>query len=55
MSSKTDIEAAKKQRLTEVKNYQRCAGQIKMELDWLYDWILGLAIFVRYLQKVYNN
>lgn len=26
-----------------------------MKLDWLYDWISVLAIFVRHLRKVYDN
>lgn len=35
--SKFDIEAAKKLGPTGVKNYWRRAGQVEIELDWLYD------------------
>ena len=53
--SKADIETAKELGLTEVKNYSRRAGKVEMKLDWLYDWILALAIFVRHSRRVYNN
>ena len=53
--SKADIEAAKKLELIELNNYWRRAGQVEMELDWLHDWILVLATFVRHLQRVYDN
>ncbi len=28
---------------------------VEIELDWLYDWILALAIFMSHSHKVYNN
>ena len=33
------MEAAKELGRTRVKNYWRHAGQVKLELDWLDDWI----------------
>ena len=53
--SKADIEAAKELKLTRVKNYRRRAGQVEIELDWLHNWILALATFVRHSERVYNN
>ena len=53
--SKANIEAAKKQGLTRVKNFWKYTGQVEMKLDWLYNWIQALAIFVKNLQRVYNN
>lgn len=50
-----DIDVVKKLRLTEIKKYWKCAGQIEIKLNWLYDWISVLLIFVKYLRKVYNN
>lgn len=35
--SNTNINVIKKLELTRVKKYQRYVGQVKMELDWLYD------------------
>ena len=35
--SNVDIDAAKKMRLTRIKNYWRHAGQVEIELDWLHD------------------
>lgn len=35
--SNVDLDAAKKQRLTSIKKYWKCTGQIKLELDYLYD------------------
>lgn len=35
--SNTNLDAAKKWRLTGIKKYWRCAGQGEIELDWLYD------------------
>lgn len=29
--------------------------QVKLELDYLYNWILALAIFIRYLYRADNN
>lgn len=29
--------------------------QIEIKLDWLNDWIITLAIFVKYLYEVQNN
>ncbi len=53
--SDADLDVAKKLRLTSIKIYWRCAGQVEMELDWLYDWIPTLTIFVRYSRRMYNN
>lgn len=53
--SNTDINAAKKLGLTQIKKYQKCAGQVAIKLDQLYNQIPALAKFVKYLQKVYNN
>ncbi len=47
--------AAKELGQTGVKKYWRRAGQVEMELDWLYNWIPALLTFVRYSQKVYDN
>lgn len=53
--SNVNIDAAKKLELTEIKKYWRYTSQVEIELDWLYDQISILPIFVKYLQKVYNN
>ncbi len=53
--SNTDLDAAKEQGQIGIKKYWRRASQIEIELDWLYDWIPALAIFVRHLCKVYDN
>lgn len=50
-----DLDAVKEERLTGIKKYWRRAGQIEIELDWLHDWILILATFVRYLRRVYDS
>lgn len=50
-----DLNAAKKLGLTGVKKYQRCIGQFEIKLDWLYNQILVLAIFVRHLYRIYGN
>ena len=53
--SNADLDAAKELGLTSIKKYWRRAGQVKMELDWLHDWISVLAIFVRHSHKLYNK
>ncbi len=53
--SNVDIDVAKEQELTGVKKYWGRATQVKMELDWLHDWIPVLAIFVRHSQRIYDN
>ena len=52
--SNADLDATKKLGLTGMKKYWRWAGQVEIELDWLYDWILALATFVKYLCRVYD-
>ena len=51
VKSNTNLDAAKELNLTGIKKYW--VSEIK--LDWLYDQILVLATFVRYLYKMYNN
>lgn len=46
---------AKKLGLTRVKKYWRHTSQVEIELDWVHNWIPGLARFVRNLQRVYDN
>ena len=53
--SNANIDAAKELGLTGIKKYWRYAGQVEMELDWLHNWILAVATFVRHSHKVYNN
>lgn len=53
--SNMDMNVARKLGLTRVKKYWRCAGQVEIELNWLYDWILVLTIFLEHSQRVYNN
>ncbi len=53
--SDADLDAAKELGLTGIKKYWRHAGQVEIELDWLYDWIPTLAIFVKHLHRVYDN
>ena len=53
--SDAELDAAKKQGLNGIKKYSRCAGQVEMELDWLHNWFLALAIFVRHSHRLYNN
>lgn len=50
-----DMNVAKKLGLTSIKKYQRRARQYEIELDCLYEQIPALAIFVRYLRRVYDN
>ena len=35
--SNTDLDTAKKLGLTGIKKYWRCASQVEIELDWLYN------------------
>ncbi len=54
--SNADLDAAKKLGLTAgIKKYWGRAGQVEIKLDWLYDWILALVIFVRHSRRVYDN
>lgn len=53
--SNVNIDIAKKLKLIGVKKYKECASQVEIELIWLYDWILPLVMFLRNLQKLYNN
>ena len=53
--SNVDLDVAKKLGLTDIKKFWRHAGYVEIVLDWLYDWILAFAIFVRYLCRVYDN
>ncbi len=53
--SVVDLDAVKELGLTGIKKYWRRAGQVEMELDWLHDWILALATFVRHSRSVYDN
>ena len=53
--SNANLDAAKELGLTGIKKYWKCTRQIEMELDWLYDWIPALVIFVRHSRRVYNN
>ena len=53
--SNANIDAAKELGLIGIKKYWKRAGQVEMELDWLYDWIPALATFVRHSRSVYNN
>ena len=53
--SNLNLDIAKKLGLPGIKKYWRRAGQIEMELDWLYDWILVLTTLVRHSCKVYDN
>lgn len=50
-----DLDTIKELKLTGIKKYQRRAGQVKIKLDWLYDWIPTLTIFMRYSCKMYDN
>lgn len=50
-----DINIAKKLELIGVKKYQKYIGQVEIELNQRHNWIQVLAIFVKYLCKVYNN
>lgn len=34
--SNSDMDAAKDLKLTEIKKYLKCAGQIQDKMDWLY-------------------
>lgn len=53
--SNLDVNVAKELRQTGVKKYWQSIDQIKIELDWQYDSIPVLAIFVRYLYRIYKN
>ena len=51
----TDMDAAKELGLTGVKKHMKYTSQVEMELDWLHDRILILAIFIKHLRRLYNN
>lgn len=53
--SNNNIDAAKKLELTSVKKYWKYTKQVRKKVNWLYDLILVLAIFVKYLSKIYDN
>ncbi len=50
------MDAVRDLRLTSIKKYWRCAGQIQDKVDWLHkDWIPTLGAFVKYSWKTHNN
>ena len=53
--SNINIDVAKQLGLLGIKKYLRRTRQIKTELNWLHDWILAIATFVRHSLRVYNN
>lgn len=54
--SNVDIDMAGNLRLTDIKKYSKLTSQIKKEINELYkDYILALAVFVNYSQKIYDN
>lgn len=53
--SNANLTKVKKLGLTDIKKYEKCASQVKIELDGLHKWILILTIFMRYLRKRYDN
>ena len=53
--SNTDLDTAKELGLISIKKYWRYASKVAIELDWLHDWILALATFIKYSRRVYNN
>ena len=50
-----NMDAAKKLGLNDIKKYWRRAGKVEIKLDWLHNWILALAIFVKHSRRVYDN
>lgn len=50
-----DLDATKKLGLTDFKKYWQCVSLVKIELDWLHNWILVLAICMRHSCKGYDN
>ena len=53
--SNANIDAVKELGLTGIKKYQRRAGQVEIEFDWLHNWISVLATFVRHSRRMYKN
>lgn len=53
--SNIDLDIAKNLRLKRVKKYWEYTGQVEIKLNYLYDWIFILTIFVRHLQRVKNS
>lgn len=53
--SNVDLDIGKKLRQTNIKKYWKYTSQVKMELDWLYDWILALSTFVRHSHRGYDH
>lgn len=49
------MDVAKKLGLIGNKKYWRHTGQVEMKLNWLYNWIPALAIFVKHSRRVYDN
>lgn len=52
---RANLDIIKKPELTGIKNHWKWAKQVKLKLNYLYNWILTLAIFVKYSCRVYNN
>ena len=53
--SNIDLDVTKKLGLSGIKKYWRYVSQVEIELNWLYDWILILATFIRHSCRVYDN
>ena len=53
--SNVNLDAAKKLGPNGIQKYWKRAGQVEIELDWLYNWILALATFVSFSRRVYDN
>lgn len=53
--SNADTNAGKKLSKTEVKRFWRRVCQFEIKLDWVYNWILTLIIFMKHSQKMYNH
>ncbi len=53
--SNADLNVARELRQTSIRKYGKHTSQVETKLDWLHDWILVLAIFVKHLRKVYEN
>lgn len=53
--SNVNLDVTKELGLTGIQKYQRCVDQVKMELDWLHDWIFAQTTFVKHSRRVYDN
>lgn len=53
--SNVNLYIARKLGLTDIKKYKRYNSQVEIDQNWLYDYVLILAILIKHLHKRYDN